>query len=289
MSLDFTNSTGDLVSLGSPAALDDMWEMTFWCWYWKDSGTTTSWAGLYTKVATGSFIRYFSQLSSNQQQFVWHLDRVDTQLDIRTNNVAVEDEWNFVAFNFSESGASSDIYIGSLTANAVVASYASKIVGLGSPLDDSALDALIGNWDTDTPARAANGLIAVCGIHNVSLPLEQIVDLQRRPRALDSSVQFCWLGFAGTGTQPDWSGTGTSGTVTGATVGSNVGLGPPFGFDEGWQGLTAPAATPGRNHRLLAGGPPNRRELDVRTLIAQDYRRKSYLWLPEETKRELHL
>ena len=44
------------------------------------------------------------------------------------------------------------------------------------------------------------------------------------------------------GTQPDWSGNGNSGAVTGATVADHVPLGPPFGFDPEWQGITTVAA-----------------------------------------------
>ncbi len=47
------------------------------------------------------------------------------------------------------------------------------------------------------------------------------------------------LGYAGTGTQPDWSGNGNTGAVTGATVADHAPLGPPFGFDAGFPFIAA--------------------------------------------------
>lgn len=40
------------------------------------------------------------------------------------------------------------------------------------------------------------------------------------------------LSLFGASTEPDWSGNGRNGTVTGATIADHVPLGPPFGYDE---------------------------------------------------------
>ena len=77
-------------------------------------------------------------------------------------------------------------------------------------------------------------------VHNTDLALAEIQRQQFRPHPLASTLVFCMLGYAGTGTQPDWSGNGNNGTVTGATVADHVPLGA-FGF-QGWPGAFTAAA-----------------------------------------------
>jgi hypothetical protein len=68
-------------------------------------------------------------------------------------------------------------------------------------------------------------------IDGTALALADLVARWERLTNHANSKIFIHLGFAGTGTQPDLSGHGNSGTVTGATVGAHVPLGPMFGLD----------------------------------------------------------
>jgi len=58
--------------------------------------------------------------------------------------------------------------------------------------------------------------------------------------------------YHGTGTQADYSGNGSNGTVTSATVADHVGLGPSFGFDPGWIPYTVAAAGGGQSTPILS-------------------------------------
>ena len=74
------------------------------------------------------------------------------------------------------------------------------------------------------------------------LTLNQIIAQQYRPHVRSDSQVFMHLGFNGTGTQPDLTGKGNNGTVTGAVVADHVPLGPPFGFDIPWAPVAVAAA-----------------------------------------------
>jgi len=75
-----------------------------------------------------------------------------------------------------------------------------------------------------------------------ALSLGEIRSLQFHPRVLSGCVLYSHYGFNGTGTQPDWSGKGNSGTVTGATVSNHVPLGSPFGFDDPLPYIVTPSS-----------------------------------------------
>jgi hypothetical protein len=66
---------------------------------------------------------------------------------------------------------------------------------------------------------------AILALFNRVLLLPEIQAWQYRPRNLSGCVGFWRLGSNGTATQPDFSGNGNSGTVTGATVAED----PPLG------------------------------------------------------------
>lgn len=58
----------------------------------------------------------------------------------------------------------------------------------------------------------------------------------------------------GASPEPDFSGNGRNGTVSGATITDHAPIPPPFGFDMGWQGTFTAAAAGGdiRNHIIPA-------------------------------------
>ena len=86
------------------------------------------------------------------------------------------------------------------------------------------------------------GRIGFFGVWNRAMPLGEIVSHQWCPRKTSGCDALYHLGFNGVAAQPDWSGSGNTGTVTGATVSDHVPLSSPFGLRHGWRGAFTPAA-----------------------------------------------
>jgi hypothetical protein len=96
------------------------------------------------------------------------------------------------------------------------ASYSLQQVGAGTVTDTSVRDFLVGNRDTGVAPHV--GSIALVALWDRVMSLDELISQQFRPRVSDGCALFSLLGYNGTGTQPDWSGNGNVGTVTGATV-----------------------------------------------------------------------
>ena len=94
-----------------------------------------------------------------------------------------------------------------------------------------------------TDSKAFPGSIALFGLLNRVASQQEIVSLQFNPRVVSGTKVFMPLGWNGTGTQPDLSGNGNSGTVTGATVAAHVPLRPLFGVHTVVRVAAAVAAT----------------------------------------------
>lgn len=240
MSLRFTAST-NLVNFGSGASLDGL-----------DNGGT--WLGWYYPTALAGDRTYFYKTNSsyvgmgfkppgaNTAGLRFDQSRATTDLRIQTlDTVVTLNAWNFVAAVWDPSATDADqfLYVGSLSALATeVSTYSHRTVGSGS-VSSTASDSLsIGNVVANAQAFLGwVGDVAWVGAWNTQLSLGQIRALQFRPVATSGCVLSCWLGFNGTSTQPDWSGNGNAGSVTGATApGTNVPLPRPNQFYAGLRG-----------------------------------------------------
>lgn len=149
-------------------------------------------------------------------------DSVDTDGGfLRTN------AWLFIAFAYSENGASNDrlrVYVGDSTTTATEATYGSQANGSGGREDNSAADTIIGNKTSDD--QGMNGQIAFLAYWDRRLTIDQIREQQFSPHITTGTLIMSFYGFQPAGdTQPDWSGTGNPGTPTNLTGSSN---GPPI-------------------------------------------------------------
>ena len=156
-------------------------------------------------------------------------------------------KWACWAATWDAGGADGDqiIAIGDLTtALAEPSSYTTQVVGSGSTGDNTGHNLIVGNHPT--LSLAFPGRLAIAYRANVHSTLAQMQALQFRLLVNSSNVKGLYhLGWNGTSTQPDWSGSGNPGTVTSATLADHVPLGPAFGYWRGWQGnFTAAAASP---------------------------------------------
>ena len=77
------------------------------------------------------------------------------------------------------------------------------------------------------------------------MPLAQMQALQFNLHPTTNTLLLSHYGYNGTGTQPDWSGNGHNGTVTGATVADHVPMPPafPYGDDDVTELIAAQAFT----------------------------------------------
>ena len=150
--------------------------------------------------------------------------------------------WIFNAFVLNGNSGNPQIFTGTLLAAATEDGYATQTAApaTGQPRGTGD-DFLIGNVGTTT---AYEGRIAVFARVDRAMTLAEIQQWQFLPRVVADTKLFIHLGFAGTGTQPDWAGNGFSGAVTGATVSSHVPLGPLFGYDLGWYGNVGSRVVP---------------------------------------------
>ena len=140
--------------------------------------------------------------------------------------------WNYVAISYDES-AGPLLYFGNLTTIVAQPSYsAGPVVGSGATSSDAIGNLLIGARSFSQAAGSGfQGRIAFGGVWNRVLSLGEIKEQQFHPHVTSGCVLFSHLGYAGAvSTQPDWSGNGNAGTITGATQAAHVPLGLPFEY-----------------------------------------------------------
>jgi hypothetical protein len=162
--------------------------------------------------------------------------------------------WQFVGGTLDTSGANGDqkLFRGTLSGIAVEPSYDNQTVGSGTVNSDSGNNQFVGNR---VQADASwSGYIGWVGIWNRQLSLGEVITQQFRPHLTSGCVLFTHYGFNGTGTQPDWSGTGNSGTVTGATQIGHVPIMPSFGISMPWTPAPAVVAV-GRTTKNTDSNP----------------------------------
>ncbi len=231
MALHFDTLT-DKVVVTQAASINDLDPLTILVWTAKT--TVASSDRLWNKHASSTSRNIVRTTSTTALKF--NIEQVTTNCEYDTSDAIFDTvgKWVFVAFVY-DGGATPrmHIYHGSLTALAAEASYAAEADGAGARTSDSA-DLHIGT--NRTAEGGWEGDIAIFQIEGRAMTLAECQNWQFRPRVLADTRLFLHLGFNGTGTQPDWSGNGNSGAGTAVSVVDHVPLGPPFGFDLGWQG-----------------------------------------------------
>jgi hypothetical protein len=164
----------------------------------------------------------------------YHRSTLVQQVNTNANELVLN-TWNFVAVTWDAVNTvdtDQKVYVGNLTTPAAeVGSYAVQQSGSGSHTSNAGTDFIIGNKSNNN--APTNARIANLRMWNRILTAGEILTQQknRGPIGIGSALNM-ELGWNGTGTQPDWSGNGNNGTVSGMTVADHVPLGPRFGFDD---------------------------------------------------------
>ena len=224
-SLTFGGATSDTVNCGTGSVFDNLTDFTVYAWVTVTTATTNRCiVGNFRGAVDAGWEFSSSGTTGNltlSQGGTTYLTYITSSTPVGSLNT-----WFFVAAS-ATFGTAGHIYHGSLTTEVAEETYSTSTNGAGRN-DDSARSVNIGNKDNATPANAWVGSIAVVGVVNRSLTLAELQSLQFHPRVISGTILFTWVGFNGTGTQPDLSGNGNNGTVTGTTVSDNAPLGIPF-------------------------------------------------------------
>ena len=220
MALTFGAATSDRVNHGTGNA--NLSPFTLLLWIFPTTLNTNDAIAHRGTFAANNRRSFFQSDSSGNLQL--SVDRSTTDTIYITNDAPlVLNEWNFVAASFDSSagaGEIANIYRGSLTALVTERAYGTATDGSGTLADDSAASFIVGNIANFT--TAFKGRIAIAAYVLGAWSLAQIQAWQFRPRMVDGIKLLAVYGYAGTGTQPDWSGNANNGTVTGATVADHV-------------------------------------------------------------------
>lgn len=234
MALAFTQSQQHWVNHGSAASIDNLAQsangMTICQWVYRTANGVNQ--TLCSKDGAGT--TGFNFLINNDQaegglRFIVFRSSV-TDFQSSGGEVALN-TWTFVAVTFDDSlGTEADIYTGTLTSMASEVSYAVTTSGSGTPTDDSSIDLYVGNVVRANTNPIA-GRIATTRVWNRRLTLAEIQQTQFDHFTQNSGSVINSIYNNPSLTQPDLSGNGNNGTVTGAAQANHVPIGAPFRGD----------------------------------------------------------
>ena len=222
MALTFTSGSANRVDFGSNASLDNL-------------SAYTAILCVYPTDAT-SGRRFFNKGVDNNGTAVWWdwttagdvacvCNRVTDSTAIATNPLT-QNAWQQLAVSYSDA-AGFNVFTRLLDEVFVETSYTgTPVVGSGARIDDSAEPLIWGN--RNELDAGFGGQISCAKFFDAKLTLAQLNQYAFDDPKLASNVVNAELGWAGTGTQVDYSGNQNDGTVTGATVSSHPGVFNPF-------------------------------------------------------------
>jgi hypothetical protein len=220
--LRFAAVTSDNVDFGAAAP------------FLKSGGSITimTWFTI-SNLSPGNFTRLWGignvtvlQHTNASTDVVCFIDRVTTDSQSATNNFSMAtNTWYFLGITYTEA-AGCKVYKGTLTTTPVELTYSTQTVGTGATVDHSATAVIVGN--RGSKAAAWGGDIASVAIVDGILATGQMASWQFARLPTASMNLYSELGFNGTGSQADWSGSGHAGTVTGSAVVAHVPIGRLF-------------------------------------------------------------
>jgi hypothetical protein len=242
MALTFGAVNSDAVNIGTGASISNLNPLSYIEWVYPTSVATS--AGLLFmqkgRAASGGTRRAFSFAAAGNFLRLT-VDRATTDTDYIASSLALTDNtWHCIAATFNSAASAGEVvnlYCGTLTAEMAETTYSTATDGSGAVGDDSGLAMKLGNDGAAASTSAFKGRIAIAAIFNRVLTLGELQSWQFHPRVMSGCVGFWQLGYNGTSTQPDWSGNGNNGTVTGATLSDHV---PLRGFRRRRSGLYVP-------------------------------------------------
>src|SRR3990167_1013193 len=221
MALTFGANTSDRVLVTAGTSIDNQTAFSILSWIYPTTLTRNRRAWSRAAPSAGWEVTEKQGAIPNADAFEFIVARATTSAEAEgAAGTLTVNAWQCFLLTYDETNCC-QIYRGTLTAMLAEISYGTLTTGSGATAEQTA-DLAIGNINGVSPTTAFQGRMAHFQLIARRLTLAEGQALQFRPRVVADTKVFLSLGYAGTDTQPDWSGTGNSGTVTGATVGAHV-------------------------------------------------------------------
>lgn len=241
MSLNYT-SNPHRVTITNSASIENLSTFTSLQWLYP---TALAGADRFWAKGTG-FIKGMTLQASGGPNIQCEVVRSGTDAIRNAVHGLSTNAWGFLAIRYSEANGI-DVLIGDLTTPASELTGGTDTVGSGTTTNDSTTGLVIGNSQQSPFNKGWQGRMGFFSYHNAFLTDAEVITQQFRPFKRADTVILQHLGFNGTGTQPDWSGNGNSGAVTGiSVVTAHMPLPPPWAFDEDAGNFNLAAAPTGQ-------------------------------------------
>ncbi len=217
--LNFNAATAQ-VNFGSAASIDDLATCTFMFIY-RPTTVDATFRYLWRKEGTGT-----TSINHHDSDLEFERDYSTTPLAASsTGDIISANNWYVTFLVDGGAGVAPRIYHALLGSALAEVSYGGQTTPVGTLTTDAAGSALVGFRDS---TRRFIGDIAVVAVWEEVFSLEQCKQQYWRAFTTANSRLLSHLGFNGTGTQADWSGSGNTGAVTAATVTDHAPLPQPF-------------------------------------------------------------
>jgi hypothetical protein len=229
MALTFGAVNSDRVDCGRNAGVDTMSVFTLLVWVKTPASLPTPSQPFVSKRKKANKGWALQQFQQGKVEFIYQ--RATSNLDYFQNTAVlnVASTWYCVAITFDSSASANNkvqLYTGTLTADLAAGTFSTTTDGSGTFVDDSAEPVVIGNIHNASGVydNAWSGDIAEVAIVSRVLTLGEMIAWQWSRVPMTSELGSWVVGYGGTGTQPDLSGNGLNGTVTGATQAAHAPL-----------------------------------------------------------------
>lgn len=234
MALSFTDASTNRVSHGT--ALGN-WTSASWA-FWYYPITMTALRNI-THLWTGSFVAPSITVggtgATDELRMVWRRSGGGSNMIYETNSADITaDKWWFVGATMDQgaaAGAKVVFYVGDLNTLATARTNGTTTDVSSGYVSNNGATFYVGDNGSDSTAHAMRmGTLMFFPSVVLTQAAFQRLQFRMMPPVGSTCKLFTHYGFAGTGTQADWTGNGNNGSVTGAAVADHVPLGPPFGF-----------------------------------------------------------
>lgn len=226
MARDF-DGVDDIINCGSAAVLDDLANWTHCCWFRPDTTGEAGFGTMMRKNANDAALGKVFHVEATGS-FRGAARRATTNLSLEaSDNTITLGQWVFGAFTYD--GTTGKLFKGSPGGAVAETSYKVNTQGAGALTSDSNGVLTIGN--DITGATTFDGRIAYCRWFNAALTADELTAVMYNRPARPSALVF-FMPLIGASPEPDWSGNGSNGTVTGAVVADGPPVPPPYLGDE---------------------------------------------------------
>lgn len=221
MALTFGAVSSNRVDIGTGASVTGLNPFTICVWVFCTTRTTgrAIWTSRGSAANNGIGILRLSGTTGNLEI---RLARVSTATSYITNDIPLPlNQWCFIAADINTATTpSAHLYTGTLTTPPVQSTYSTAVNGAGAVTADTGTQGSTWGNQTTTGSFSLSfqGRIAKGQIYNRVLSIGEVTQIWMGSRPLAGCVNYIEFGHNSTGTQPDWSGSGNAGTVTGATL-----------------------------------------------------------------------